>query len=449
MNVPRIMIAGTGSGSGKTTLVCGILSAFKQRGMRLSACKCGPDYIDPMFYRALLGIPSRNLDLFFSDKNFLLQQLTREREDLTVIEGVMGYYDGIRIDGAAGSSYEIAAETETPAILMLPCRGMAYTAEALVDGMVSFRHDSRIQGVILNHISASAYGRLKPVIESGTGLPVLGYLPFNREYSINSRRLGLVMPSEISGIRHKLNAIGKTVSQTVDLDGILALARSAPEIAVKPRKKKKAAAPDIKIGIAKDKAFCFYYAENLELLRSLGCELVPFSPLSDACLPAGISGLILGGGYPELYAKQLSENRAMRGSVRQALKNGLPCLAECGGFLYLHRTMEGEDGDQYPMAGMIDADAFRTEKLQRFGYVTLEAENGGNPFFAGRIRGHEFHYWDSTDGGTSVTAENTSGKKWHCMCVTDTLCAGFPHLYYPSNPEFAERFVQLCRRTNR
>lgn len=449
MKVPRILIAGTGSGSGKTTLACGILSALKQRGMRLSACKCGPDYIDPMFYRALLGIPSRNLDSFFSGRDFILHQLTHGIYDLTLIEGVMGYYDGMRIGGTAGSSYEIAAETGTPAVLMLPCHGMAYTAAALVGGMASFRHDSHIRGVILNNTSTSAYSRLKPAIENDTGIPVLGYLPFNKEYSLNSRRLGLVMPSEISDIERKLNAIGKTVSKTVDLDGILALAESAPEIAVTPYKKKEAVKPDVKIGIAKDKAFCFYYTENFELLRSLGCELVEFSPLSDTCLPDGISGLILGGGYPELYAKQLSENTAMLGSVKQALKNGLPCLAECGGFLYLHRIMEGEDGNKYPMAGIIDAEAFRTEKLQRFGYITLEAENCDNPFFAGRIRGHEFHYWDSTDSGMSAAAENTSGKRWHCMHVTDTLCAGFPHLYYPSNPEFAARFVSLCRRAHR
>lgn len=446
MDVPRIMVAGTGSGSGKTTLTCGLLSAFKQRGLRLSACKCGPDYIDPMFYRTLLGIPSHNLDLFFSGKNFIRHQLTHGHYDLTVIEGVMGYYDGISIDSTKGSSFEIAAETKTPVLLVIPCRGMAYTAAALAGGMASFMKSSCIRGLILNNTNKSVYSRLKPVIENKTGIPVFGYMPLNKNYSLGSRRLGLAIPSETSNIKQKLKALGKAAADTIDLDGILELAKSAPEITLSSYKKEKAVHQKVKIGIAEDKAFCFYYAENLELLQSLGCEFIPFSPLSDACLPHGINGLILGGGYPELYAKQLSENTSMLSSVKQALKNGLPCLAECGGFLYLHRTIESEDGGIYPMAGIINAEAYRTERLQRFGYITLDTENTGNAFYTGKaIRGHEFHYWDSTDTGTSMIAENTSGKKWRCMHTTGTVCAGFPHLYYQSNPRFAARFVSLCR----
>lgn len=456
MQIPRVMIAAGASGSGKTTITCALLEALRQQGVCTSACKCGPDYIDPLFHREVLGVPSENLDLFFCNKEELKDLFLRHgvEADLVMTEGVMGYYDGVSMDSDEGSSYHVAETLKMPVILVVPCRGMALSVVPIILGMLEFRENSMIRGILLNRISEKIYPRMKGMIEKelharGYEIPVLGYVPEDEVFHLESRHLGLVLPGETERIREQLEAAGAILCKTVDLEQVQKIAEQAPDLEQNRRKKEQdpETAVPIRIGIARDEAFCFYYEENLRILREAGCELIPFSPLHDAALPSDLDGVILGGGYPEVYAKMLSENASMRKMICGQITAGMPCIAECGGFLYLHEQLEGEDGKDYPMAGVIPGRAFRTGRLGRFGYVNVQAQQDGVYLKRGEsIRGHEFHYWDSPANGTDCLAVKPGGtRSWNCVHMEGNLFAGFPHLYFASNPEFVNRFVQRCR----
>lgn len=431
----RILIAGTNSGCGKTTVTTALLAAFRARGTELRGFKCGPDYIDPMFHREALGIPSGNLDPYFCDGETLRQMVAGAGNALAVIEGVMGYYDGIGTDGEA-SAYHVAKATETPVILVVNARGMYTSAGAILQGFAGFRPDSNIRGVIFNGVSPMVYAGLKQVALAA-GIQPLGCLPNVPEISIGSRHLGLITAAEIEDLQQRLGRLAELAEKHLDLDGIAALAASAP--ALEPGEKTAAEQTPVRIAVAQDNAFCFIYPENLELFRQFGAEIVPFSPLGDEALPENIGGIYLPGGYPELYGKELSENASMRRSVLEAIQSGMPTLAECGGFLYLHRTMDG-----LAMVGAIDADAKKTDRLQRFGYQELIAQQDNLLCHAGeRIRAHEFHYYDSTDYGSGfLSAKASNGKVLPCCHTSESLYAGFPHLYFPANPDFARSFVR-------
>lgn len=476
MQIPRMMIAAPASGSGKTTITCGIMAALQKRNLRVAACKCGPDYIDPMFHREVLGIASGNLDLFFCEPEVLRGLFLRHASaaDITVAEGVMGYYDGLSLESAAASSYDVAGTLDIPVILVVPCKGMALSVVPAILGMLEFQEDSHIRGIVLNQISGMLYPRMKQMIEDelrkrGYSVPVVGYVPEQELFHLESRHLGLVMPDEIADLRERLCRIGDILSETIDLDLLLKIAADVPDIAgvetgiavlnrlpescvrgsekVPGARVQEKTPEKVRIAVAQDEAFCFYYQDNMALLRDLGCELIPFSPLHDTSLPEAVQGLLLGGGYPELYAEQLSSNQAMLQEIGAAIRNGLPCIAECGGFLYLHEMMEGKDGKQYPMAGVIRGNAFRTERLGRFGYIHLRAEKDSAYLRRGEaLRGHEFHYWDSTANGQDCLAVKPDGKRsWKCVHMEGNLFAGFPHLHFYSNPGFTERFVEICR----
>jgi len=291
---------------------------------------------------------------------------------------------------------------------------------------------------------------MKELIEIRVPVKVLGYVPKVPELVLESRHLGLVMPEEIESLKEKLNRMAEVLEESLDLDAFMAMAYGAPDFSFeKPQLPKLTGEEPVRIGIAKDEAFCFTYRDNLQLLEEMGAELVSFSPLHDSSLPEGIRGMILSGGYPELYAKELSRNKKMREEIREAVEKGLPCIAECGGFLYLHRTLEGEDGKNYPMAGVFQARGFRKNKLTRFGYIKLTAKEDQLLFQEGdEIQGHEFHYWDSRDCGVSMKAEKPLRKKgWECVHGTKTLYAGFPHLFFYSNPQAAYRFLKQCEVT--
>lgn len=429
----RILIAGTNSGCGKTTVTCALLRALKNRGLSLQSFKCGPDYIDPMFHREVIGVPARNLDPFFSTPDQLRRQLGGSAGRLSVLEGVMGYYDGIGPEGWA-STWEAASATETPVILVVSVRGMYTSAGAILRGFRTFRKDSGIRGVIFNNASPMLYPDLCRIAEE-EGLQPLGYLPRAEEAVIGSRHLGLITAEEIGDLQQRLDVLGSLAEKCLDIDGILSLAGKAPEL---PEPERTAPAGEgVRIAVARDRAFCFLYEENLRLLEELGCELAFFSPMTDEHLPEKAGGLYLPGGYPELYLKELSGN-PIREKIRKAVEGGLPTVAECGGFLYLHDSLDGAE-----MAGVIHAEAFATKKLQRFGYVTLTAERDNLLCPKGEsIRAHEFHYYDSSDNGDGFTAAKPSGRKWRCVHASSTLYAGFPHLYFPANPAFAERFVR-------
>lgn len=443
---PRILLAGAGSGCGKTTVTCAVLGALKKRGVALSAFKAGPDYIDPMFHSRILGTRSRNLDLFLMGRNGVLASLAENSRDsrLAVIEGVMGFYDGLGRT-AQYSSCHLSNETGTPAVLVLGCRGMSLTVCALLQGLRDFG-ENRVRGVILNQVSGPKMADMyRDMIEERTGLRVYGWLPPMPEVRLESRHLGLVTAAEVDRLKEMADILAAQAERTLDLDGLLELGDTAGPIAyeelpVRP------VAQEVSIGVARDKAFCFYYEDSLGLLERLGARLVPFSPLEDAALPEGLSGLLLGGGYPELYLEQLSGNAGMLRSIREAWRSGMPIYGECGGFQYLQEAFEGPDGTAYPLVGALASTSRMTEGLRRFGYVTLTAREDTLLCRQGdRVPAHEFHYGDSTDCGAAFLAEKVStGATYPCMAARGRLLAGYPHLHFYGTPEMAERFVRAC-----
>lgn len=450
--IPRILIASPASGSGKTVITAGILSLLKKRGIACASFKCGPDYIDPMFHRQVLGIPCCNLDRFFLDReqvrNLFLEK-TKEA-GLAVTEGAMGYYDGIGGTTFQASAWEIADITETPVILVVDGKGSSLSVAAQIHGFLTFRPDSRIEGVILNRTSPEMMKRLKPQLEA-LGISCIGAVPVCEEAKLESRHLGLTIPQEQEALRERLEALGDRLEEWLDISEILRISKGAQALADAAKKKKAPgtvqeiqAKPLRRMGVALDEAFCFYYEENLEFLQEHGWELVFFSPLRDQHLPPALDGILLGGGYPEVYAGQLSANVSLRAEVAQAAASGVKILAECGGFLYLHQKLEGMDQKFYPMTGVLEGEGFRRERMTRFGYISLEdRENGTGTGTSGSIRGHEFHYWDSTNPGRAMYARKPASQRgWDCMIRTETILAGFPHLYYRSAPEWILQFLE-------
>lgn len=443
--IRRIMIAAPKSGSGKTTITCALLQILKERGENVSSCKCGPDYIDPMFHRQVLGVPARNLDTFFTGEAQTRKLFLRDRSDgeLVVMEGVMGLYDGLGGIREEGSSYHLAKVTQTPIILVVDAKGMGKSVIPLIAGFLAYDEAHLIKGVILNRMSAAYYEILKPIAEQKLGITVLGFFPENKTLQIASRHLGLLLPNELEDLRGQIQTAAQKLKETVDILGLLQIAENLEPLAADTCEREKQPVEKTRIAVARDEAFCFYYEENLRMLAQAGAELVFFSPIHDTALPEDIHGLLLGGGYPEIYAKQLSENVSMRTAVREAVLSGIPTVAECGGFLYLHTMLTDREGRSYPMAGVLSGKCFDTGKLVRFGYIELEEKSGHFLPQGSRIRGHEFHYYDSEDNGADCTAyKPTTGRNYACIHAGENHWYGFSHLYYPSCPEFAEKFVE-------
>ena len=448
MNHPRFMLAAPASGSGKTLITCGILQVLANRGLHPASFKCGPDYIDPLFHEKVLGEKSHNLDSFFFDTptlNYLFKKGSADHE-ISVVEGVMGYYDGIAGISTDGSAYHIAKTTNTPTILIVNARGSSVSLAALIQGFKNFRQDSHIQGVILNQTTQMLYPRIKAFIEEETGVAVVGFVPKLTDISLESRHLGLILPHEIEDIQNQLQRLASILENTLDFDAILNIASNTPPLS------SDFLPPDhhfpLTIGVAADEAFCFTYSDNLDLMQQWGVKLKFFSPLSDEKLPEHIHGLILSGGYPELHAQTLSNNTAMLRSIQSAIEQGLPTIAECGGFMYLHREMEDMDGISHKMVGVIDGKAIKTQKLSRFGYITLEnAIVFGEP--VGDVPAHEFHYFDSTQIGDDFKAQKPQSKRgWSTGHATDTLLAGFPHIHFFGNLKVLSSFLTQCEQQN-
>ena len=465
MRLPRIVIAASGSGSGKTLVSIALMKALSVCGKKVAAFKCGPDYIDPLFHKKILGVPSKNLDLFFTDEEVTRNLFCDGNEsDISVIEGVMGLYDGIAGFTETASTYQLAAVLKSPVVLVVNARGAGRSVIAQIKGFVALDKMHLIKGVILNNMSESLCSSLKSDIEAECDVTVLGFVPTMRELNVESRYLGLTLPDEIKDIQLSVDKAAAVLSESVDIDKIAEIAESALDIPGTDEPEIAESAPDIpgadepvsaplasgasfapvRIAIAQDGAFCFYYDDNLKLLRRFGAELIPFSPVTDEVLPPDIDGLLLGGGYPELYAEKLEQNVSMRNAIKSAIVGGLPSLAECGGFMYLHERLQSADGVFHSMAGVIKGDCTYTGKSVRFGYCTVTEDSGA--FFGEKIKAHEFHYFDSTSNGESCTAEKpVTGRSWKCCHTGENYWWGFPHLYYASNPRFAERFVEKCR----
>lgn len=445
--IPRILFAAPGSGNGKTTVICGVLRCLQKTGKKVTSFKCGPDYIDTMFHSRILGMKTANLDTYFTDDNttrYLLAKNTKDM-DIAVLEGVMGYYDGLAGISLKASTYDIGKVTGTPVILIVNGRGSSVSLIPLIKGMMEYRTDSNIKGVILNQVGEGIYPELKEMIERELEIPVVGHLPKMEDVFLGSRHLGLLQPHEIHKINDKIEKLSEAVRKNIDMKLLLEIAHKAKEIEyeepVIPKLSKK-----VRIGVAKDEAFNFYYADNLDLLKRMGAELEFFSPVHDKVLPKHIHGLLLGGGYPENYGEELEANLSMKGSIKEAITGGMPCLAECGGFLYLQDTLEDISGIHRKMVGVIKGKGFRTEKLQRFGYIELETKEDCVMGKRGeKIKGHEFHYWDSTSNGETFLARKPLRKReYPCICSQARILAGFPHLYYYSNVDMPYQFLSAC-----
>ncbi|MCC8141570.1 MAG: cobyrinate a,c-diamide synthase [Lachnospiraceae bacterium] len=468
---PGFILAAPKSGSGKTTLTSAFLQALKDRGLRVQAFKCGPDYIDPMFHRQIIGVNSKNLDPYFSDRDQLRALYAGEagERDIAVLEGAMGLYDGLGGISEEASAYQVARALHLPVILIVDAHGMGRSVIPLLAGFLQYDPEMLIRGVILNRTTGGFYESIAPVIERELPIPVLGYFPNDPSLHLESRHLGLKLPGEIDDLRQQTQKAAGMLGECVQIDRLLQITEAfctdeaqqygcgtdpvetpCPEADAKEAdtmtEDAKTTQRNVRIAVATDEAFCFYYEDNLKLLEKLGAELVCFSPLHDEALPADIDGLILGGGYPELYAGQLEQNESMRQSIREALLGDLPSLAECGGFMYLHERLTLRDGNTYQMCGVLPGDCTDIGKLVRFGYIAVTEKKACFLPEGQSIRGHEFHYFDSSANGGDCTAEKpVPQKKWDCMHVTKRHWWGFPHLYYPSNEAFGEHFLAEAR----
>lgn len=491
---PRVLLAGMNSGCGKTSITCGVLKALRDRGIEIQSYKCGPDYIDPMLHSHITGRACRNLDPFFSTEVELRQLMAKDSgpADFSVVEGVMGYYDGIGVS-CEKSTHTVSAATETPTILIVNAKGMSHTMIPLIKGMLTYR-DNPVCGVILNRCSKGLYQMIKPEIERTLPVRVVGYFPNDDGVHIGSRHLGLMTAAEIRNLDEVIDRLGALAAECIDLDLLLELGRRAGQLPEAPRAGEttpldtagettagelpeaasragqtepldtarethagmlSGAAPQIaapvRIAVAWDKAFCFYYQENLDLLRQAGAELVFFSPVEDADLPENTGGVYLGGGYPETYRQELSENLSMKAAICRAAENGMPVLAECGGFMYTCENLIETDGNALPMLGLIPTDVEMTKRLSMdFGYVTMEALCD-TPFFAegDRLRVHEFHYSKAAQRGEICRMTKTTGRSWTGMYVRKNVLAGYPHLYFHNCPQVPERFVRLAEEYGR
>ena len=445
----QFLLAAPRSGSGKTTMTCALLMALKRRGCAPCAFKSGPDYIDPMFHRAVLGVESRNLDLFFSAPETVrtLYAKGAAGHGAAVCEGAMGFYDGLGGVSDRASAWHLADTLGLPVLLVAEPKGQSLTLAAELNGLVNFRTPSHIAGILLNNCTARMHALLAPMLEKETGLPVLGFLPKLPEAVIGSRHLGLYTAAEVENLQQKLALLADAAEEHIDWPRLLALCeKEPPALPVQPE----TPPARVRIAVAQDEAFCFTYAETLEAFRDAGAEVVFFSPLRDTALPENIGGLYLPGGYPELHARELSENTSLLHEIKRKIESGLPTAAECGGFLYLGQSLTDAEGQSWPMAGVLPGEAKDAGRLVRFGYAALSADSDSMLFRAGEsFPIHEFHHWDSTANGTALAAKKpVGGAAWRCGSVNEHFYAGFPHLYWAGTP-LPQRFAAAAENYRR
>lgn len=445
----QFLLAAPRSGSGKTTMTCALLMALKRRGCAPCAFKSGPDYIDPMFHQAVLGVESRSLDLFFSVPDTVRTLYARGAagHGAAVCEGAMGFYDGLGGVSDRASAWHLADTLGLPVLLVVEPKGQSLTLAAELNGLVNFRTPSHIAGILLNNCTARMHALLAPMLEKETGLPVLGFLPKLPEAVIGSRHLGLYTAAEVENLQQKLALLADAAEEHIDWPRLLALCEKEP-----PALPEKVPQPSarVRIAVAQDEAFCFTYAETLEAFRDAGAEVVFFSPLRDTALPENIGGLYLPGGYPELHARELSENTSLLREIKRKIEFGLPTAAECGGFLYLGQSLTDAEGQSWPMVGVLPGEAKDAGRLVRFGYAALSADSDSMLFRAGEsFPIHEFHHWDSTANGTALAAKKpVGGAEWRCGFVNEHFYAGFPHLYWAGTP-LPQRFAAAAENYRR
>jgi cobyrinic acid a,c-diamide synthase len=422
-----IVISADASGGGKTTVSLGIMKALKNRGYDVQPYKIGPDYIDPAFHKNVTGKDSRNLDIFLMGEDGVKASYSRGKGQLGVVEGVMGLYDGKGITSQY-STASVSKLLDLPVILVISPKAQSVTLCAEINGIIEFEKVN-IVGVILNNIGESYYKLLKAAIEKHCNIKVFGYLPRDESLKLKSRHLGLIQSTEVEDLENKIECCSELLEKHVDIDGLLEKFKETDKFEDKFHMK----SIGLRTAVALDKAFSFYYKENLELLSELG-EIIYFSPIKDKGLPENIDFLYLGGGYPEVFIDAISSNKSMLASIKSALENGLCCYAECGGLMYLTQSIDGK-----PTVGFLNGKSFMSPKLQNFGYAQIEV-NGL------KLNCHEFHksYVQLTENDIyKVTKENYDGtlKQWKCGYKKNNTLAAYPHVHFFSNLDFISSIV--------
>lgn len=444
-----VMIAGTHSGAGKTTVSLGLMGFLSKR-YKVQPFKVGPDYIDTAYHRHVTGNYSCNLDLYMLGEEKLKSAFLKNavNADISIIEGVMGMYDGIDAT-SKGSSADIAKILRIPVILVVDASSMATSVSALIMGYMHYDRNVNIAGVILNRVgSEKHYILLKECIERDLNIDVLGYLPNDAKLNLSERHLGLVPVYEMPSLKDKLEKLYEYIEKYIDIKKIIDIANisGTDDFGVYEGdfyKFKK-----IKIAYAYDEAFNFYYKDGLELFIKMGAELVPFSPLNDIKLPDGISGIYIGGGFPEVFAQKLTKNERMQSSIKNAIVSGMPVYAECGGLMYLAKNITDLDGNTFKMVGVYDASIVMTKKLQRFGYVEAEVFSDNVLFKKGdKVRGHEFHHSKMTlfkQKASYIVHKPGKSEAWECGYVYKNCLATYVHINLYTYPETVKRFIEKC-----
>ena len=449
--VPCMVIAGTHSGVGKTTISLGLMAAFQKRGLTVQSFKVGPDFIDPGHHTRLLGAPSRNLDGWMLSKKYNRSTFYRSMQgkDFGIVEGVMGLFDGYDGRSEAGSTAQMAKWLSAPVILVVDASSMARSIAALVHGFKTYERDLRLGAVIANKVGSDSHARfLSEAMESVPDVSFLGGLPRSEEVTIPERHLGLVTSDEEPYPADLFNTLAVLVEEHLDVSKLLEMQATAVSDEILPAPTARQAR--IRLGVAQDEAFCFYYQDNLDLLTHFGAELCFFSPVRDSNLPANVSGLYLGGGYPELYAGQLAENESLRREILAVAHRGMPIFAECGGFMYLTRSIEME-GSNYPMVELYPFSTRMLPHRKALGYreVVLKENSLLGPKGL-KARGHEFHYSELIGDPGEVPDLFRLSSRTGIEVGTDgfmlnNTLAGYIHLHFGSNPEMAAHFVDRCR----
>jgi cobyrinic acid a,c-diamide synthase len=446
-----LVIAGTQSGVGKTTVTLGLLSALRRRGVLVQPFKVGPDFIDPGHHSRAAGRVSRNLDgwMLSREANLALFRRQARGAEVAVVEGVMGLFDGYDGAGDAGSTAQMAKWLGLPVLLVVDARAMARSAAALVQGFAGFDPGLSLAGVVFNRVGSAAHRKyLQQALESVKGVRCFGGLPRDPKLAIPERHLGLATAEDHPLEEAYLFHLADWVEHNLDLEGLL---EALPPLALADDAPEKTAAPTVRLGVARDRAFCFYYPENLELLAAAGAELAFFSPLHDRELPADLHGIYLGGGYPELAAEELSANESMKDAIRKAAAGGIPLYAECGGLMYLAREIRDLDGRAHPMAGVLPFPVRMLPRLKALGYreVTLTAAGLLGPPGT-TARGHEFHYSEIMGEPDNVPRIYRLTPRHQGEAVSEgyrvgNVLASYVHLHFGSNPAVARHLVASCR----
>ncbi len=454
-HLPRLVISAAHKSSGKTMLTLGLAAAFRKRGLIVQPFKKGPDYIDPLWHSAAAGRTCRNLDFYTMPAEEIVQLFLRGAKgaDINLIEGNKGLHDGVALDGSNATA-ALAKLLKSPVVLIIDTRGMTRGVAPLLLGYKAFDPEVQIAGVILNQVGGPRHeSKLRAAIENYTDIPVLGGVQRHPEMAVAERHLGLVPANEAAHSISVIDAAARRIMAEVDLDRLLTIAEAAPDLEVESIRPPPAKPADLRIGIAKDSAFGFYYADDLEALAETGVELIPFDTLSDPHLPVGLDGIFIGGGFPETHMEALAANNSLKAEIRQAIDKGMPVYAECGGLMYLSRGILW-NGKRAPMVGALPCDTVMHERPQGKGYVRLyETGEGPWPGCCGPIVGHEFHHSsiENIDPGVKFAyrverGHGIDGK--HDGLVWKNVVAGYIHLRAVGGNTWPQRFatfVRACR----